>query len=438
MDIFSLVIGFVAGVSPAMILFIRTFSLQKEIQFLTGEKARYQAIAEHTLSAVDSLEKNLRSAREDLSEAEKNLISSTQENQYLREQLNLQKTEMLHLQERFKLEFEQLAQNILEEKSRKFTTHNEEKISALLQPLKEKIHQFEQKVENVNKDQIDRNATLTEQIKQLSQMHQMMSTETRNLTRALKSDTKLQGNWGELVLESILEKSGLRKGYEYHTQVSYTQENGQQIRPDIIVQLPDKKHIIIDSKVSLTAYEQFVNAENEYDRSLLLKSHIQSVRQHIRTLSGKNYQLIDAINTPDFVLLFIPIEPAFHAAIHEDQQLFQDAYDKNIIIVTTSTLLATLRTISSIWKQEYQNRNTADIANQAGRLYDKFVAFTEDILSVGKRIEQTQIAYDAALNKLSSGNGNLIRTAQKLKNLGVKSGKNIPQQLTGEDQDNEA
>ena len=295
--------------------------------------------------------------------------------------------------------------------------------------------QFELKVETVNKEQIDRNATLIEQIKQLGKLHAIMSTETQNLTKALKSDNKVQGNWGEVVLESILEKSGLRKDYEYFTQPSYQNDEGRQVRPDVIVQLPDNKHVVIDSKVSLIAYEQCVNSEDEQERLKFAKAHIASIRQHVKGLSEKKYHLIDQINSPDFVLLFIPIEPAFHIAIHEDQKLFQDAFDQNIIIVSTSTLLATLRTISSIWKQEYQNRHSQEIAQQAGRLYDKFVAFTEDLQKIGQRINQTQDSYQSAMNKLQTGNGNLIRSANKLKELGVKTTKNITQNLIGEEEE---
>jgi DNA recombination protein RmuC len=395
----------------------------------------YQAQAEQLLSSNNTLDSELKSTRSDIKNTEITLIQSQQENSYLRDQLLTQKDELTKLQNKFKIEFEQLAQKILEEKSKKFTDHNEEKISAILLPLREKIMQFEQKVENVNKEQIDRNATLIEQIRQLGKLHAIMSTETQNLTKALKSDNKVQGNWGEVVLESILEKSGLRKDYEYFTQPSYQNEDGRQIRPDVIVQLPDNKHVVIDSKVSLVAYEQCVNSENDQERLRFAKAHIASIRQHVKGLSEKKYHLIDQLNTPDFVLLFIPIEPAFHIAIHEDQKLFQDAFDQNIIIVSTSTLLATLRTISSIWKQEYQNKNSQEIAQQAGRLYDKFVAFTEDLQKIGQRINQTQDSYQTAMNKLQTGNGNLIRSANKLKELGVKTTKNITQNLIGDEEE---
>jgi DNA recombination protein RmuC len=435
MEWIFIIIGLAIGLIIALIVLSKNATLQKEIQQLTGDKRMYQAQAEQLLSSNNTLDSELKSTRSDFNNTEKTLIQSQQENSYLRDQLLTQKDELTQLQNKFKIEFEQLAQKILEEKSKKFTDHNEEKISAILLPLREKIMQFELKVENVNKEQIDRNATLIEQIKQLGKLHAIMSTETQNLTKALKSDNKVQGNWGEVVLESILEKSGLRKDYEYFTQPSYQNEDGRQIRPDVIVQLPDNKHVVIDSKVSLKAYEQCVNSEDEQERLKFAKAHIASIRQHVKGLSEKKYHLIDQINSPDFVLLFIPIEPAFHIAIHEDQKLFQDAFDQNIIIVSTSTLLATLRTISSIWKQEYQNRHSQEIAQQAGRLYDKFVAFTEDLQKIGQRINQTQDSYQSAMNKLQTGNGNLIRSANKLKELGVKTTKNITQNLIGEEEE---
>lgn len=435
MEWIFIIIGLTLGLIIALIVISKNATLQKEIQQLTGDKRMFQAQAEQLLSSNNSLDAELKTTRSEYNQSEKTLVKSQQENSYLKEQLLTQKDELTQLQNKFKIEFEQLAQKILEEKSKKFTDHNEEKISALLLPLREKIMQFEQKVENVNKEQIDRNATLIEQIKQLGKLHEIMSTETQNLTKALKSDNKVQGNWGEVILESILEKSGLRKDYEYFIQPSYQNDEGRQVRPDVIVQLPDNKHVVIDSKVSLVAYEQCVNSEDDQEKLRFAKAHIASIRQHVKSLSEKKYHLIDQLNSPDFVLLFIPIEPAFHIAIHEDRQLFQDAFDRNIIIVSTSTLLATLRTISSIWKQEYQNKNSQEIALQAGRLYDKFVAFTEDLQKVGQRINQTQDSYQTAMNKLQTGNGNLIRSANKLKELGVKTTKNITQNLIGDDEE---
>lgn len=435
MEWMSLAILCLIGVFVTFYFLRKNGQLQKEIQEHITEKATFKANSEQFLDARTKLEDSLSQLRREYLNSERQLISSQEENRFLREQMIQQKSELEQLQKRFKDEFEVLAQKILEEKSQKFTDKNQENLSAILKPLKEKIQQFEEKVENVNKEQINRNASLIEQVKQLSELNKLMSVETQNLTKALKMDTKTQGNWGEVILESILEKSGLRKDYEYFIQPSYSQDGGKALRPDVVIQLPDNKSVIVDSKVSLVAYEQYCNTDDDKEKLQYLKAHIQSVRQHIKNLSSKEYQFIEQLQTPDFVLLFIPIEPAFHIAIHEDKQLFQDAYNQNIIIVSTSTLLATLRTISSIWKQEYQSRHAHDIAEQAGRLYDKFVGFVEEMDKLGKRIEQSQVAYQSAMNKLSTGNGNLIRSAQKFKDLGVKTSKQIPLHLTSDDKE---
>jgi DNA recombination protein RmuC len=305
MEWIFIIIGLAIGLIIALIVLSKNATLQKEIQQLTGDKRMYQAQAEQLLSSNNTLDSELKSTRSDIKNTEITLIQSQQENSYLRDQLLTQKDELTKLQNKFKIEFEQLAQKILEEKSKKFTDHNEEKISAILLPLREKIMQFEQKVENVNKEQIDRNATLIEQIRQLGKLHAIMSTETQNLTKALKSDNKVQGNWGEVVLESILEKSGLRKDYEYFTQPSYQNEDGRQIRPDVIVQLPDNKHVVIDSKVSLVAYEQCVNSENDQERLRFAKAHIASIRQHVKGLSEKKYHLIDQLNSTRFRIAYL-------------------------------------------------------------------------------------------------------------------------------------
>ncbi len=412
-----------------IILYGKNTSVQKALQDLISEKTKFETQTNQLANENSSLKEENTITKEELSKIKINLSESNQDNRYLREHLNTQKEELTRLQEHFKKEFEVLAQKILDDKTEKFVQQNEKNIGTLLKPLEEKIKEFREKVENVNKEQISRNSSLLEKIKQLSSMYDSMSTETKNLTQALRSDTKTQGNWGEFILESILEKSGLRNEYEFFTQSSYTSDNGQRFRPDVVVQLPENKQIVIDSKVSLTAYTNLTGAESEQEKATHLKLHIQSVRQHIKDLSEKKYHEIPQIKSLDFVLLFIPIEPAFHLAIHEDQKLFLDAYEKNIILVSPTTLLATLRTISGIWKQEYQNKNTLEIAAQAGRLYDKFVLFIEDLQEIGMRIQQTQNAYHNATNKLQTGKGNLIGRAQKLKKLGVSSAKELPQNM---------
>ena len=425
MDIISLIVGLGIGMIAVIILILKLFSLQKERGMLISNTEFLQSEKEKSTQLIKQLNDTIDDYRSDLNNAEKRLLESNIENKHLSETLSKQKEELLSLQEKFKFEFEQLAQKLLEEKSKKFTEVNEDKISSLLNPLKEKINLFEQKIEHVNKEQIDRNATLIEQIRTLTDLQNTMTAEAKNLANALKHDTKVQGDWGELILENILEKSGLRKDQEYFTQNSFTQSEGGALRPDILVQLPENKHIIIDSKVSLTAYERLVNAETEEEKNLFRKQHIASIKSHINELSNKKYQEIEQLKTPDFVLLFIPIEPAFMIAMQEDQNLYLDAFNKNIVIVSNSTLLATLRTIASIWKQEYQNKNSLEIARQAGRLFDKFVGFTEDLKVIGNRINQTQKSYEDAMSKLQSGRGNLINSSMKLKKLGVQSSKKL-------------
>jgi DNA recombination protein RmuC len=325
--------------------------------------------------------------------------------------------------------FENLANKIFEEKTTKFSEQSKTNLQEILDPLKERITEFQSKVEETNKDSISRNAALREQLKSLKDMNQQMSTDAQNLIKALKGDTKTQGDWGEIQLERILERSGLRKGEEYDIQESFTDESGSRKRPDVIINLPEEKKIIIDSKVSLVDYERFVSAESDEQSNLHLKSFIGSVKKHVKDLSGKNYQGLFDHGSLDFVLMFVPIEPAFSLAIQYGENLYVEAYDKNIIIVSPTTLLATLRTIANIWKQEYQNQNVIEIAKQSGALYDKFVGFVDDLVDVGSRMDQAKKSYVAAMNKLSDGSGNLVNRAEKIKKLGAKTSKSLPQSI---------
>jgi DNA recombination protein RmuC len=325
--------------------------------------------------------------------------------------------------------FENLANKIFEEKTTKFSEQSKTNLQEILDPLKERITEFQSKVEETNKDSISRNAALREQLKSLKDMNQQMSTDAQNLVKALKGDTKTQGDWGEIQLERILERSGLRKGEEYDIQESFTDESGSRKRPDVIINLPEEKKIIIDSKVSLVDYERFVSAESDEQSNLHLKSFIGSVKKHVKDLSGKNYQGLFDHGSLDFVLMFVPIEPAFSLAIQYGENLYVEAYDKNIIIVSPTTLLATLRTIANIWKQEYQNQNVIEIAKQSGALYDKFVGFVDDLVDVGSRMDQAKKSYVAAMNKLSDGSGNLVNRAEKIKKLGAKTSKSLPQSI---------
>ncbi len=347
----------------------------------------------------------------------------------LEEKLVTQQKEYKVLQEKFTKDFELLANKILEEKSSKFTEQNKLNLKAVLDPLHEKIQHFEKKVDEVNKENIMRNSQLREQIFNLKALNEQMSKEALNLTKALKGDNKAQGNWGELVLERVLEKSGLEKGREYEVQQSFNTEEGKRVIPDVIVLLPDNKRMIIDSKVSLTAYERYINEEDETEKAQFLKTHIQSLNRHVEELSAKKYEDLYPNNSPDFVLLFVPIEPAFAIALSQDSQMYNKAFEKNIVIVTPTTLLATLRTIDTLWNNEKQQRNAIEIARQAGALYDKFEGLIGDLLKMGKKIEGVKEDYKATMNKLTDGRGNLVTSVEKLKKLGAKAKKSLPQSL---------
>ena len=340
-----------------------------------------------------------------------------------------QKEEVEKLQEKFTKEFENLANKILDEKSSKFTEQNKENMKNILSPLQEKIQLFEKKVDDTHKESIDYHAALRQQIIGLSEMNAQMSKETLNLTKALKGDSKMQGNWGELVLERVLEKSGLEKDREYYVQQSHTTSDGSRVFPDVVINLPDGKKMIVDSKVSLTAYEKYINEEDENLKIGWLKEHVSSVKRHVEQLGEKNYHELYQMESPDFVLLFIPIETAFALASNEDITLYNKAFEKNIVIVTPSTLLATLRTIDSMWTNQKQQENAFEIARQAGALYDKFQGLMEDLIKIGKRIDESKSEYGFAMNKLFEGKGNLITSVEKLKKMGAKAKKSLPENV---------
>lgn len=366
---------------------------------------------------------------------EKNRMAKAEESfKAQRERLTEQERAINDIQQKFQLEFQNVANKLLDEKSQKFVETNRANLDVLLNPLKENIKAFEEKVDKVyNMEAAERN-TLKGVITQLMDLNKLISSEAQNLTKALKGDNKKQGNWGEVILERVLERSGLVKDQEYRIQVSLQGADGSRLQPDVIIDLPDEKHLIIDSKVSLIAYERLVNCETEDERKLFSKAHVESIRSHVAGLSAKNYHDLYQINSPDFVLLFIPIESSFSFAVQIDAELFSDAWDKRVVIVSPSTLLATLRTIASIWKQERQNRNVLEIARLSGAMYDKFVGFVGDMESIGKNIKQSQGAYENAINKLTEGNGNLTRTAEKIKSLGAKANKQLDQKYLDQDE----
>ncbi|WP_431158581.1 DNA recombination protein RmuC [Winogradskyella poriferorum] len=345
------------------------------------------------------------------------------------QQQNLKRDQELEeRQAQLRKDFELLANKILEEKSNKFTEQNKENIKNILNPLQEKIQGFEKKVEDTQLKSVKMHSALEEQLKGLKDLNQQMAKEATNLTKALKGDSKTQGNWGELVLERVLEKSGLEKDREYFVQKNFQREDGSRVMPDVVLHLPDSKKMIIDSKVSLTDYERLVNAEDD-EKQIYLKAHVNSIKKHVDQLSAKNYQDLYDIESPDFVLMFIPIEPAFAVAINEDNTLYSKAFEQNIVIVTPSTLLATLRTIDTMWNNEKQQQNAIEIAKQAGALYDKFEGLVSDLTGVGKKIDAAKTDYSAAMNKLVEGKGNLISRVEKIKKMGAKAKKSLPENI---------
>lgn len=353
------------------------------------------------------------------------LVRRQAEVERLQEKQQEQKEEIRQLQETFTKEFENLANKILEEKSSKFTEQNQKNMKNILLPLQERIQLFEKKVEETRKENYGIHQALREQLMNLQNQNLKITQEAENLTRALKGDSKMQGNWGELVLERVLEKSGLEKDREYSVQQSFQLADGSRSLPDVIIHLPNGNKMIVDSKVSLTDYERFVNAE-EGVRESHLKDHINSLKRHVEQLSAKKYEDLYEMESPDFVLMFVPIETAFTIAINADPTLYNKAFEQNIVIVTPSTLLATLRTIDSMWSNEKQRRNAIEIARQAGALYDKFEGLVSDLTRVGKKMDEAKTEYRGAMNKLVEGRGNIIVSIEKLKKMGAKAKKSLP------------
>ena len=357
------------------------------------------------------------------------LATKTANYENLEAKLKEQKAEIENIQTKFTTEFKLLANEILEDKSKKFTEQNKTNIDAILKPLNEKIKDFEKKVVDTYDKESQQRFSLGEKIKELVVLNQTISKEANNLTNALKGQAKTQGNWGEMILENILEKSGLVKGREYFVQQSFTDEEGKRLQPDVVVNYPGNKSIVIDSKVSLNAYERYSNEEDKARQEGELKAHIDAIKMHIITLSAKNYQDLYQLTSLDFVLMFVPIEPAFMVAIQADQDLWSYAYERRILLISPTNLISTLKIVSSLWRQEYQNRNAMEIAKQSGDLYDKFVGLMDDLINVGKRLKSTQESYEESMKKLSSGKGNLIKRAEDIKALGAKAGKSLPQTL---------
>ncbi|WP_121666703.1 DNA recombination protein RmuC [Mesonia aquimarina] len=450
--IIMLIIGFFAGKNVSKLkqeaasketenqLSTLRLQLENTEQKLAEEKQEQRDQLEKTEKDFQQQLEKIRLEREEIrNEKERFKNELTRKNvefDNLQQKNEEQKAEVEKLQEKFTKEFENLANKILDQKSEKFTLQNKENIQNILNPLQEKIKGFEEKVDKSSHDSIKRHAELGKQLQHLNEQNLKISEEATNLTKALKGDTKMQGNWGEMVLERVLERSGLQKDSEYFVQQSFTTDEGKRVMPDVVIELPGDKKMIIDSKVSLNAYERYINETDESQKPLHLKNHLISVRKRVDELSQKNYHQLYQMESPDFVLLFIPIEAAFAIASNEYPQLYSDAFEKNIIIVTPTTLLAVLKTIDSMWQNEKQKQNAIEIATQAGALYDSFTNLTEELLKVGRQIGTVQNSYESAMKKLT-GKGNLIRRVEKLKKLGAKASKQIDQKLMARAVDND-
>jgi len=420
MDIIYFIIGLILGGTAVFLIFNERLKTNKNVINIQLNNLQQELEKRNTIIE----DKNLQ-----LIEVNKEVAKGKAELSNMQEKLLLQKKEIDELHQRFTIEFKNLANSILEEKSKKFTEQNKENIIQILNPLNEKIKEFQKKVEETYDKESQQRFSLKEEVKRLAELNQQISKEASNLTRALKGDSKIQGNWGEVILENILERSGLVRDREYFIQQSFTSEDGKRLQPDVIIKYPGDRNIIIDSKVSLTAYERFISSEDEDAKQQELKQHIESIKNHINILSNKNYQDLYSISGIDFVIMFLPIEPAYLLAIQNDQDLWNFAYEKRILLISPTNLIASLKMIVSMWRQEYQNKNAIEIARQGGELYDKFVSLLEDLKDIGNKLQQTQRGFDNAMNKLSTGKGNLIKRATNIKELGIKTKKSIPQDL---------
>lgn len=424
LELFDLLIGLVIGIGVGWL--IKKAFLSKDDG---TELSTYKTQAEERQNQMAELKEKLGREEEKNESLQRDLATTEANYRNLEEKLRTQKDELEELQKRFTLEFQNLANKIFEEKSQKFTEQNKTNLGEILNPLKERIEKFEEKVEKTGKESQLSNTALKEQITQLRELNLQMTKEAESLTKALKGDSKAQGNWGEMQLENILEKAGLHKDIHYRKEETYKTEDGSNQRLDYIINLPDDKYLILDSKVSLTAYSNYFEAEDEAGREKHLKNHLASINSHIKILSEKKYQNLYEINQPDYIMMFVANEPALTIALKSDFDLYERALEKNIVLVSTTTLMATLRTISYIWKQDLQNKNALEIARQAGNMYDKFVNFVEDLTTVGVNMDRAKNSYEDAMKKLVEGKGNLVKRAEDLKSLGAKATKNMDTRL---------
>jgi DNA recombination protein RmuC len=420
--------GGLGGWLAAKLRFQRDTFSQEDINAQYVHRSLYQQLEQQS----DAQREDLFELQEAYRLASEKTARLEQANLQLEDTLRHQKEESVQLQQRFQAEFENLANRLLEEKSRKFTVQNHQQLDQLLSPLRERIKTFEEGIEKRFVEETRDRISLKKEIEGLRALNQQLSEDANNLASALKGDNKAQGDWGEIQLELLLEKAGLQKNVHFQVQPTFRDENGKAKRPDFIINLPEDKTLIIDSKVSLKAYDRCFSTEDKQERERHLKAHIDSIRRHIRDLSSKNYTNLYQVHTPDYLLLYIPIEPAFALAVQQDPQLFVDALDANVVVVSNSTLLATMRTVSYIWKQEKQKSSVLEIARQSGMLYDKFVNFVDDLKGVGQRIQQAQHAYDDAMNKLVDSKkygDTLVGRAERIRELGARTSRQLPEDI---------
>jgi len=398
---------------------------------LQKEKAVLSSRLEDITQRLNSTESRLKDAHAEIQIHQSDKIRLEETSSNLQQRLLEHRNELEQMRQTMKEQFASIAAEVVLKNSTRMQDEHKSRLDDVLSPLKEKIEKFENQVQKTHEERIRENQSLREQLGQLQNLNKSIGEEARNLVTALKGQSKTQGGWGEMILESILERSGLVKDKQYVVQSSMQSDDGRRLQPDVIIKLPENRSLVIDAKVSLVAYERYCNSSDE----AALKEHINSVRRHVKELGSKNYQQLYAINTLDFVLLFIPVEPVFSLAIEHDHELFNEAFERNIVLVTTSTLLATLRTIASIWRLEYQNKNAQEIARQSGDLYDKFARLIEDLVVVGKKMQDAQTAYEDSMNKLHLGKGNLVARVENLKKLGVKPTRQINEKLLSRTED---